>query len=58
MTESVTPPLAEAQRANMTVTDSGSVLSSLGLSTTNGLGDLRNGLSSGSKVETVEAAKE
>ena len=38
--------------ANMTVTDTGSVLSSLGLSTTNGLGDLRNGLSSGSKVET------
>jgi flagellar capping protein FliD len=40
--------------ANMTVTDSGTVLSSLGLSTTNGLGDLRNGLSSGSKVEVAD----
>ena len=40
--------------ANITVTDTGSVLSSLGLSTTNGLGNLRSGISSGNKVEVAD----
>ncbi len=39
---------------NIVVTDTGTVLSSLGLSSTNGLGNLRNGLSSGSKIEVAD----
>ncbi|MCH8992580.1 MAG: flagellar hook protein FliD, partial [Acidobacteria bacterium] len=40
--------------ANIIVTDTGSVLSSLGLSTTNGVGNLRSGISSGNKVEVAD----
>ena len=40
--------------ANITITDTGTVLSSLGLSTTNGAGNLRSGISSGNKVEVAD----
>lgn len=43
--------------AQLIVNDSGSVLSGLGVSTTNGLGGYRNGLTGTSKVETADGFK-
>ena len=40
--------------ANITVTETGTVLSSLGLSATKGLGNLRNGIASGNKIEVAD----
>lgn len=44
---------ADKTGTNMTITDSGTVLSGLGLSSTNGTGGFRNGLSTGSKITTA-----
>ena len=43
--------------ASMVVTDSGTVLSGLGFSTTNGVGGYRNGLGAPSKIETGDGFK-
>ena len=48
----------DATGSDMIVTDSGSVLSGMGLSTTNGTGAVRNALASGSKIEAADGFSE